>query len=289
MHTNLIILAGGNSSRMKTAVTHHHLSTAQLKEANTKSKGLISIGKNGRPFLDFLLYNAQKAGYKNIFIVIGEQGDLFKALYGRNTRNKNFKNLNIVFATQYIPNNREKPLGTADAILQAVTQYPILKNESYTVCNSDNLYSYEALLALRNTSFPNAFISYDRDALLFSSERIARFALTKLDLQNNLLAIIEKPSLEDINNYKDAKGALRVSMNIFKFDGKIIYPYLKNCPLHPERNEKEIPMVLANMLTANATKIVGIPFVEHVPDLTSKEDIAIVKEYILKTFSFPNF
>ena len=44
--------------------------------------------------------------------------------------------------------------------------------QSYTICNSDNLYSYKALYALRETSFLNAFISYDRDALLFSSERI---------------------------------------------------------------------------------------------------------------------
>ncbi|TDE28451.1 nucleotidyltransferase [Flavobacterium ranwuense] len=284
MHDNLIILAGGASSRMKKQVSLDNLSEEEIAQANERSKGLIGVGPNGRPLLDYLLLNAKKAGYKNIYIIIGEQGDLFKEFYGSDDKNNDFHGLNISFAVQYIPEGRVKPFGTADALFQAVEQYPELNTLYYSVCNSDNLYSAKALYALRETASPNAFISYNRDALEFPLERISRFAIAKLDENNCLLDILEKPTADVLDSYKDAEGILRVSMNAFKFDGAILYPYLKNCPVNPERDEKELPTVLLNSLKKNGNTALGIPFSEHVPDLTAKEDIAEVKEYLKKHY-----
>jgi NDP-sugar pyrophosphorylase family protein len=284
MHDNLIILAGGASSRMKKEVVLNNLTEEEIAQANERSKGLIGVGPNGRPLLDYLLQNAKKAGYKNIIIIIGEQGELFKEFYGNQDKNNDFHGLNISFAVQYIPEGRVKPFGTADALFQAVEQYPEMNTQSYSACNSDNLYSTAALLALRETSSPNAFIGYDRDALDFPSERISRFAIAKLDENNHLLDILEKPTAEDLENYKDSEGKLRVSMNAFKFNGAMLYPYLKDCPVNPERDEKELPTVLLNTIKDNPNTALGIPFSEHVPDLTAKEDIAEVKEYLKKYY-----
>ena len=289
MHDNLIILAGGASSRMKKQVTVANLSEEEIAQANERSKGLIGVGPNGRPLLDFLLLNAKKAGYKNIYIIIGEQGDLFKEFYGCKNSNNDFNGLTISFATQYIPEGRIKPFGTADALFQATEQYPELNSQEYTVCNSDNLYSTEALYALRKTTSPNAFISYNRDALEFPLERISRFAIAKLSENNQLLDILEKPTADVLENYKDAEGKLRVSMNAFKFNGELLYPYLKNCPVHPERDEKELPTVLLNALKEHPDTTLGIPFSEHVPDLTAKEDIAEVKAYLKKHYPVLNW
>nr|WP_315177588.1 sugar phosphate nucleotidyltransferase [uncultured Flavobacterium sp.] len=289
MHDNLIILAGGASSRMKKQVTVDNLSEEEIAQANERSKGLIGVGPNGRPLLDYLLLNAKKAGYKNIYIIIGEQGDLFKEFYGSKNSNNNFNGLTISFATQYITEGRIKPFGTADALFQAVEQYPDLNSKEYTVCNSDNLYSTEALYALRETNSPNAFISYNRDALEFPLERISRFAIAKLSENNQLLDILEKPTADVLESYKDAEGKLRVSMNAFKFNGALLYPYLKNCPVHPERDEKELPTVLLNALKEHSDTTLGIPFSEHVPDLTAKEDIAEVKAYLKKHYPVLNW
>lgn len=282
MHANLIILAGGASSRMKKPAggTNPNLTELEIQQANERSKGLISVGTEGRPLLDYVLLNAKKAGYTNIYIVIGEQGGLFKEFYGNKDIDNHFKGLNISFAVQYIPEDREKPFGTADALFQTVEQYPELNSALYTVCNSDNLYSVAAFQALRNTVSQNAFISYDRDALDFPSERISRFALAKLDEFGFLLDIIEKPSESETSQYADRLGKLRVSMNIFKFDGKLLYLYLKNCPIHPLRNEKELPTVLLNALKDHPKSAIGIPLSEHVPDLTAKDDIIAVKKYL---------
>lgn len=289
MHNNLIILAGGASSRMKKEVLTNNLTKEEIAQANERSKGLIGVGPNGRPLLDYLLLNAKKAGYKNIYIIIGEQGELFKEFYGDKNSDNNFHGLTISFATQYIPEGRVKPFGTADALFQAVEQYPELQHQLYSVCNSDNLYSVSALSALRETSSRNAFISYNRDAMEFPAERISRFAIARLDTNNQLLDILEKPSADSIEDYKDAEGKLRVSMNAFKFDGALLYPYLKNCPVHPERDEKELPTVLLNAIQENPNCTIGIPFSEHVPDLTAKEDILEVKAYLKKHYPVLNW
>ena len=281
MCDNIVILAGGASSRMKKVQEDvHDLSMSEIEQANNRSKGLIGVGPNGRPLMDYLLYNAKKAGYKNVYIVISEEGSLFREYYGNEIKNNPFHGLNISFAIQYIPNDRIKPFGTADALYQTVEQFPELKKQSYGVCNSDNLYSSEALFELRKTESQNAFIAYDRDALEFPAERISGFALAKLDRQNYLEDILEKPSDDESKNFKDLKGKFRVSMNAFKFDGGMLYPYLKKCPAHPLRNEKEIPTALLNMIHDHPKTMYGIPLAEHVPDLTAKSDIIEVKVYL---------
>ena len=279
-------MQGGASTRMKkTASPQSGLSEEDIKQANERSKGLISVGQDGRPILDYVLFNAKKAGYRNIYIVVGEQGTLFKKFYGSKDRDNHFHGLTISFAIQYIPKDRVKPFGTADALYQAVEQFPELNSTYYTVCNSDNLYSVKALEALRNTSRPNAFIAYDRNSLQFPLERISRFAVARLDNTGHLLDIIEKPSEDEIEKCQDEHGKIRVSMNVFKFKGSKMYPYLKDCPVHPERNEKELPTALLNMLRDNPKTTIGLPFSEHVPDLTAKEDIVEVKKYLMENFA----
>ena len=98
-------------------------------------------------------------------------------------------------------------------------------------------------------------------------------------IERNTLTIDTKIHFENIVE-KDSIGKIRVSMNIFKFDGNMFFNYLKNCPVTPNRNEKELPTALLNMVREHPMSTIGIPLSEHVPDLTSKEDILILKEYI---------
>jgi glucose-1-phosphate adenylyltransferase len=284
MHKNLIILAGGMSSRMKKPAISKNLNIKDAEQANNRSKSLIGVGKDNRPLMDYLLYNAKKAGYENIYIVINNNGTLFKKFYGSNTENNNFKGLNISFPIQKIPEYREKPFGTADAVLQTLEQFPKLKLKQFTVCNSDNLYSIKALRLLRKSLNKNALISYDRDHLQFSQDKIYSFAIMNLDNNNYLKDIIEKPTNEEAENYKDKDGKIRVSMNIFKLDGPTIFKHLKNCPTNPKRDEKELPTVVINSINENPTSFLTIPLSEHVPDLTAKDDIKIVKKFIEQNY-----
>ncbi len=276
MTDHLILLAGGASSRMKKS-SGAHISETQTTQANTKSKALILL--HNKPMIEFLLYNAMCAGLQNIYIVVGKDSDDFIAHF-KNSNSTIFSSLYIQFVHQEIPESRVKPLGTADAIFQALNQFPALKQNQFLVCNCDNLYSVAAFTALRDVKSPHAFINYDRDALRFSIEKIEGFALTKTNNENYLVDIIEKPTAEQVPLFEDNEGKLRVSMNIFKFDGEQFFPFLASCKLHPQRNEKELPAALLNMVKAFPTATFAIPFSEHVPDLTGKEDILEMNKYL---------
>ena len=273
MTDTLIILAGGASSRMKNSIDSN-LSAKKSAQANTRSKGLIEV--NGKPFLSYLLDNILKAGFKNVIIITGENSQLFRSTY---ENNKEFSKLNISFATQYIPKGRSKPMGTADAVYQSIIQYPELKNIKFCVCNSDNLYSTEVFRLLRKSDYKQALIAYDRDKLLYPKERISRFAVMRFFKNYQLTEIIEKPNLEKISSYMDIENKVRISMNIFLFDGNIFFKYLEDCPIHPDRNEKELPSAIMNMISDNH-KIFGITASENVLDLTSKEDISKLEEQL---------
>ena len=115
----------------------------------------------------------------------------------------------------------------------------------------------------------------------FPKQRISSFAIAKIDNDNFLLDIIEKPSKQMINESKDSLGKIRVSMNLLKFDGKKSYGYFNNCTMNKKRNEKEIPDVIKKMINEGRTNIKGILISENVLDLTSKKDIVEVQKYII--------
>ena len=276
INDSLIILAAGLSSRMKKSVSSKNLSKRSIEQANSRDKGLIGIDKNGRPLIHYLLINAKIAGFKVIYLVIGQNSDSFKSYFDENK----YDGLDIEFAVQYLEKNKLKPSGTADALFQAITQFPILKSSNFCVCNSDNLYSAKALRSIRSTSFSNAFISYDKSFLNFSSEKVSSFSILKLNKNGYLVNILEKPTTKDFDLFKDNGGKIRVSMNLFKFNGSVFYDYLKNCPFDVLRNEKELPTAVLNLAKDQPSSVYGIPFEEHVPDLTSKDDIIILNKLL---------
>ena len=276
INDSLIILAAGLSSRMKKSVSSKNLSKRSIEQANSRDKGLIGIDKNGRPLIHYLLINAKIAGFKVIYLVIGQNSDSFKSYFDENK----YDGLDIEFAVQYLEKNKVKPSGTADALFQAITQFPILKSSNFCVCNSDNLYSAKALRSIRSTSFSNAFISYDKSFLNFSSAKVSSFSILKLNKNGYLVNILEKPSTKDFDLFKDNGGKIRVSMNLFKFNGSVFYDYLKNCPFDVLRNEKELPTAVLNLAKDQPSSVYGIPFEEHVPDLTSKDDIIVLNKLL---------
>ena len=167
MMDNIIILAGGTSSRMKKSVDKN-LTPEKITQANQLSKGLIKFG--GKPFLNYLMENVLNAAFKNVFIITGENSSIFRKAFENNPE---FEGLHFHFATQFITLGREKPLGTADALFQCLEQYPHLRKESFCVCNSDNLYSLNALKLLKNTPEKQALLAYDIDHLQYTKERLS--------------------------------------------------------------------------------------------------------------------
>lgn len=272
-------MAAGASSRMKTSVDSTILTESQIESANSKSKVLIEFGTESKPFISYSISNMIKSGFNNIYIVTSENAHYFRDNF-KDLLIIDLKKCNVKFSIQYLQTNRSKPLGTADAIFQTMEQYPNLKSQSFCVCNGDNLYSIESLKKIKSTKSKNAFIAYDRDGLKFPKERISSFSIAKLDKENLLIDIIEKPNKSIINKSLDSLGKIRVSMNLFKFHGEDSFSFFKNCPINKKRNEKEIPDVLKQMILKKNKNILGIPVFENVLDLTSKKDIMEIYKYL---------
>ena len=274
MTNTIVVLAAGMSSRMKKSVDLK-IDNKKADEANNKSKSLITF--NNKPFIYFLLKNILDAGFENVIMVVGKDFDDFKKQIDILQLSSK---LNVKYAVQKIPIDRVKPFGTADAVYQTMEQIDELQTTSFCVCNSDNLYSTSSLKLIRENNYENAVLAYDRDSLDFPKEKVSSFSILMMDQEFNLVNFIEKPTPEQVAKNLDENGKIRVSMNIFKFNGEQAFDFIKNCPINQIRIEKELPSAIVNMISNESLSMRGIPIAEHVPDLTSKADILTIQKLI---------
>jgi len=271
---NLIIMAAGASSRMKKSLDQVDLSSSVKEVAYSQHKSLIPVDKSGKNLLYYICLNAKKAGYSCIYLLTSAQNKSFHDWIEKHDSNSELNGIKFFIAIQKIPSNRIKPLGTADGIQQVLDQYPTLLGERFTVCNGDNLYSVNVLRTLLNhNTSSHAIVAYDRSFLQFPEERITKFALMILDQNNYLKDIVEKPPIETHDSFRNSKNELFVSMNIFNFNGSKIYKFLEECPLNPERDEKELPEAVRMILKKEKNSVLTYIVKEHLKDLTYAQDI----------------
>jgi glucose-1-phosphate thymidylyltransferase/glucose-1-phosphate adenylyltransferase len=247
---------------------------------------MISVGKTGKSLMDYQLFNAHLAGFEEILLLLHPEDVFTQEYYEEQMSTDSTLGLNIQFSRQYISPDRQKPAGTADAVLQALQQQTSWQTGKLIIINSDNLYSSKALELLWDACSDNALISYDRDALEFPEERIKAFAVIRSDEKGYLQEIIEKPDDKIINQLMQQSGRIGVSMNAFVIVAEQMIPYLELTPFHPIRYEKELPTTISLMVTDFPDSFFTIPLAENVPDLTSKHDLAIVQNYLQANYSF---
>lgn len=286
MKKRLLILAGGMASRMKKALSEENsdLDPKLVAQANAVTKGMIQVGKNGKTLIDYQLYNAHLAGIEEVMLLLHPTDNVSQEYCESLMAKDATRGIQIVFARQQIPVDREKPAGTSDAVYQALSQHVDWQTGRVIVCNSDNLYSVNALKTLWASEVPQALISYHRDSLLYPEERISAFALIRTDAEGYLLEIIEKPTKEQADELMAKQGRLGVSMNVFVFEASTFLPYLAKTPFHPVRNEKELPTSVVMFGEGEGKGFFAIPLAENVPDLTSKEDILVMQKYLEETY-----
>ncbi len=281
MNPNLIILAAGVSSRMRRSA-----SGAGLEDAASRPKSLIRLDDSERPFLDYVLSNARAAGYEDIVLVIGESDTLMREYYGPEDSGNEFRGLRISYAVQTIPSGRDRPLGTADAVLCGAKSRPDWQGTQFTVCNSDNIYSVEAMATLRSTEHPHALIAYDTRGLRFTKDQEYNNAILEKDGDGFLLSMVEKPGETLFERMRAEQGYVEVSMNLFRLTYDTILPFLEATPVHAVRQEKEMATTINLLLAERPRLLYCYSRNEFVPDLTSVSDIPVMREYVRK--EFPN-
>jgi len=267
----MIIMAAGVSSRMKDSSVPKAISQNLINQSNERVKGFIQAGEGNEPIIFYIIKNCISTGVKNFYIILSENSDEFQK-YLRKLEIKLSIQIKFGFQNFY---GKSKPMGTADAIFQLMNQYKELRNKRFLVCNSDNLYSSRAIKLLLAENNYNSMIAYDFDCLKFSLERLESLSILKIK-GKFLDRIIEKPDIKIIKNYSKKF----ISMNIFSLKGKLVYQYLKDCPITIKRGEKEIATALQNMIKEKKKSMIVFHLCEHVPDLTYKEDIDKISKFL---------
>ena len=156
-----MILAAGMSSRMKTS-SSRLINKNQARQANNRPKCMIEIGQSKIPFLKILLNNIIASDVEEVCLVLNEHDSITKKFI--NSQNIDLK---FNFVIQKISPKTNKPMGTADAILQGLNGCTHWRECQFLVCNSDNLYSKDAFQLLLSSPYKNAMIDYDFFSFFF--------------------------------------------------------------------------------------------------------------------------
>ena len=115
-------------------------------------KQIEPFGPNGEFIIDYSVYDAALAGFnKVVFIIKKENYELFKETIGKRIEKYikveyAFQELNNIPSEYVLPEDRVKPLGTAQAVLCAKEYI----NEPFAMINADDFYGRDAFIQAYN-------------------------------------------------------------------------------------------------------------------------------------------
>ena len=261
-------------------------------------KQIAPIDDDGHIIIDFSLYDAKKAGFKNIVCIINpaNEGDF----------DSHFKNLGINYAYQTIdklpegfsiPEGRVKPWGTAHAILCAKDKI----DGPFAVINADDFYGYGSFklvydfLVQDTNERKYAVVGYKVENTISDSGSVTRGVLK---VEGGKLIHIEE--ISDISPKGDGAVCIKngktielpsgtqVSMNMWGFKHSLLgeirsrfEPFLlQNIKDNPLKCEFLLPTVVGDILKDGKAEVEVLPSVEKWYGVTYADDMPGVKAAI---------
>lgn len=257
---DLLILAGGMGSRF-----------GGLKQ-------IEPIHKNGEFIIDYSIYDAIKAGFDRVVFLIKEETyDIFRETIGKRVENMIkteyvFQKLDHLPAGYRVPEGREKPWGTAHAILCCKD---VIKG-NFAIINADDFYGRDTFMTigkvLKQNTNPNQYfgVGFKVKNTLTENGAVKR-GLISVDSENNL-ADIEESSIEQIGDkvmatYLKGGDAFEVSpeqlvsMNVWGFTPELFtylekrfVDFLDNIGDNPLKAEYLIPDIINEQVKNGSVK-----------------------------------
>ena len=202
-------------------------------------KQIEPVGPEGEILLEYSVYDAIKAGFERVVFIIGEDRETFAAAIADKMKNQ----IEIAYARQSledlpdgvaIPEGRQKPWGTAHAILAAKDQLAA----PFAVINADDYYGPEAFrlaydyLATGAKPQEALLVNYILANTLSPNGTVAR-GICKIGDKGDLLTITERRVIKDggdLAYFSEDQGktwtaldkASPVSMNFWGFHESIL-------------------------------------------------------------------
>jgi len=291
MKPTLLILAAGMGSRF-----------GGLKQVEP-------VGPNGEAIIDYSIYDAIRAGFGKVVFIIRESfADAFKEKFDSKLKGKIeveyvYQELHMLPAGFTLPAEREKPWGTAHAILCA---RHIVK-EPFCALNADDFYGFNAYKAMAKflTTSANqheyAMVGYKLKETLSEFGSVSR-GICDSDADCNLRKIVEtikivkRPneiiSIESDGSETPLTGNEVTSMNNWGFKPSVFEKLEKRFAGFLENNignlksEMYIPSVVFDMIDDNEAMVkvleadspwFGVTYKEDKPFVIEKLNALIAK------------
>lgn len=271
-------------------------------------KQITPIGPNDEFIIDYSIYDAIKEGFNKVVFIIKEENlQDFKETIGERIEKHIkteyvFQNTNDIDEKYSSLKYREKPLGTAHAILCCKDKV----HEPFLVINADDFYSHDAyrqamnyLDELDNSEKPYHYgmIVYQVQNTMSKTGSVKRGVCKIVDgkLENFIESKVERKDGEIIAQSINGGEPYTVpehtpvNMNVLVLD-ETIFPYLEdkfakfleNNKDNPEKCEFLIPEILFQAKEDNYAEIDAIDTDGTWYGVTYKEDAPEVKESIKK-------
>jgi len=281
MKPTLLILAAGMGSRF-----------GGLKQVEP-------VGPNGEAIIDYTIFDAIRAGFGKVVFVIRESfADAFKEKFEAKLNGKidveyvfqELDNLPVGFT---LPEGREKPWGTAHAILVAKD----VINEPFCAINADDFYgegAYQIMADFLNNSLQEqtfSMIGYQLKNTLSEHGSVSRGMCT-VNENDNLVKIVEthnifKKDAAAVTIAEDGSetaltGNERVSMNFWGFHPSIFktleskFGQFLKTEIDKPKSEMYIPSVVFEMIEDNEVEVKVLKANSPWFGVTYKEDKPIV-------------
>lgn len=272
MNTTLVVMAAGMGSRF-----------GGLKQAT-------AITDDGKGILDFSIYDAKKAGFDNLVVILREDiVDEFDQRIGRRLK----KMMNTTYAiqdTSILPSGRSKPFGTGHAILCCKDKV----KTPFCVINADDYYGSNAFFEIEKhlencQEKEYAMVAYELGKTLSKNGTVTRGVCTTKDGYLQSIEEVSKIDSEGNCVYKGIEQKLDsktpVSMNlwglsldIFDILEKEWNEFLKNADL--SKDEFLIPTIIGDSMKKYDVSVKTYLNKDKWYGITYKEDLAEVKEAI---------
>ena len=287
MKPTLLILAAGMGSRF-----------GGLKQVEP-------VGPNGEAIIDYTIFDAIRAGFGKVVFIIRESfADAFREKFDAKLAGKIeveyvYQELDNLPAGFSLPEGREKPWGTAHAILVAKD----VISEPFCALNADDFYgrnAYKVMADFLNASKDEkeySMVGYRLDNTLSEFGSVSR-GICSVDENSNLQKIVETTkilkkdnaviSIEPDGSETQLTGKEPASMNIWGFKPSIFttleekfVTFLKN-EINKPKSEMYIPSVVFEMIDEGKASVKVLEADSPWFGVTYKEDKPFVIEKIQK-------
>ncbi len=267
-------------------------------------KQMEPISADGRVLLDFSVYDAKKAGFNKIVFVIKEAiAEDFINIVGKRIE----KMIDVEYVYQEIyklpegftcPETREKPWGTAHAILCCKD----VVNEPFAVVNADDYYGKGAFSTvyecLTNESDDYCMAGFRLKNTLTENGTVARGVCVTDD--GYLTSVTERTKInsdcqfteDDGENWTQLSPDTLVSMNLWGFRPDL-FTYLEKGfeeflkeNINDPKKEYFLPLIVTQLIESGTKRVKVLPAEDKWYGVTYKEDkpqvVAAIGEMIEK-------